>query len=585
MPGAATAPPDVRVRHAVRRTLPRRIAATLLLTTVVVAAHWPPARVDFVFDDESFVASNSAVRSISAAARAALQPFPPDDAQRGLYRPLTALSYGLDWTLWGGAPRSFAFVNLALYLAVCLTAWRFFRGQLATGTAAFAAALLFAAHPVHAEAVDAITGRSELLALLFSLLALELFGAPDSPAAGTGGALRGHWPSWRPWLSALAFAFACSAKEGAAVLPAILAAHVALLRLEGRLEPGGLRHGLARLLPHLAVLAAYLAVRRLVLGGFAPSLHVLGAADPAARAFTGGAVFAEYLRLLLFPTSLHPDGYYLDRIGILRRLTFQAAAGWATLAVLLALAIRLTRRLARAAATAPRSAPGGVATEAALVRGLAVFFGFLLPVSHIFPFGALMAERFLFAPSLGFVLALVAAASMLGERRGGRRAALASLALPALAALVLLGAWRSRARSLEWRDAVRFWEVEEQATPHDFRVKINLGAERLVRGDLDGAAQALTGALAIRPLDGSVAFNLAQVALRRGDLVTAAAAFERLLARDPDDLSSLIELAGVELRRAHPARATALLERARTLAAGRPRFEQRILALERVLRP
>ena len=43
-------------------------------------------------------------------------------------------------------------------------------------------------------------------------------------------------------------------------------------------------------------------------------------------------------------------------------------------------------------------------SEAVAIIALAIFLIFLLPVSHLIDIGALLAERFLLAPSLGFIL-------------------------------------------------------------------------------------------------------------------------------------------------------------------------------------
>jgi hypothetical protein len=571
-------------------TAARRVAALLALTLCVLAAHWPAGRVDFVYDDEGFIVANPAAHSVAAAARAALRPFPPDQPGRGLYRPVTALSYGLDATLWRGSARGFAITNVALYLAAVLLAWQFFANQLPAGRGSFLAALLFAVHPVHTEAVDAIAGRSELLALLFALLAIRAY-VQAAPAPATRGGPQATAPggsAWRPaLLSALAYALACGSKETAVVLPAALALLGAVRLLEERAGRDRWLRGARALLPHLFVLAAYLGARLLALGGLVPTRTTLGGVDLAGRVLTAGAVFLEYLRLLLFPLTLQVDGYYLARVGIVRAPAAAAGVGLALLALLLlaagALAVRLGRR--SAAANAPAAGPG---VEGALLGGLGIFFLFLLPVSHVIPMGALMAERFLLLPSLGFVLAGAAAAVLLWQRLpprlwGMRTTAPRRAGALLLVVLVLLGIWRSRVRAQEWRDAVRLWRSADRMIPGSVLVKTNLAAELLVRGDLAAAEALLLAALELRPGDPKASFNLALVAERTGDLARAGALLEELRWRNPADAAVLVELALVEARRANAERAHALLEQARPLAAGRADLEQRILALQRTL--
>lgn len=547
----------------------------------MLGAHWPPAAVDFVFDDDVFVVGNPSARSVTAALGAALRPFPENEPRRGLYRPLTALSYGLDSTLWGRDARGFAVSSALLYLLVVLSAWGFLGRQLPSAPAAFAAALLFAVHPVHTEAVDGIAGRSELLALLCSLLALHAFERSLAPPAGAGpaAARAGGW-LW-PGLSALAYGLGCAAKETAVVLPAILAAHAAVHRLEGR--PGGGRRAPRLLLPHLAVLGLYLAARWQALGGFTPARAVLRGADPGTRLATMGAVFAEYLRLLVFPAPLQPDGYYLARVGTPHALTARSAAGWLALAALLLAAFLAARHLARRRAAGAAATPPGCTAQGALLRGLALLLLFLLPVSHLLPMGALMAERFLFSPSLGFLLALAAALLLPGRGPAGWRPLPRALGAALVGALVLLGARQSRARALEWRDAVRLWDAADRAAPGDVRVQTNLAAELMRRGDLDRAERVLVAALAARPDAVRPAVNLALLALRRGQPARADALYEGVLAREPSNADALVGRAEIAARDGERDRAAALLSRARPFAAGRADLAGRVDALDREL--
>src|SRR5205085_16451 len=67
---------------------------------------------------------------------------------------------------------------LGLYVAAVL-AWRvWFRRMLGAGMAGEIAALLFAIHPVHAESVAWLAGMKDVLALLFTGLALATYASP-----------------------------------------------------------------------------------------------------------------------------------------------------------------------------------------------------------------------------------------------------------------------------------------------------------------------------------------------------------------------------------------------------------------------
>jgi len=522
----------------------RRAAEALLLLALSVGLHWPPADAGFAYDDVDFVVTNASLRTPEAALRATLAPFPPQQPERALYRPLTHLSYALDHAFFGERARGYHATNALLYGAVVLLAHRLaLAWGLAPGTA-FAAALLFAAHPVHSEAVDAVAGRSELLGLLFSLCALLLF-RRAARAEGRGGAAL--------WGAAAAQLLACFAKESAAVLPGILAAD---LLASGALRRGAPARGraLARLVPSLLALAAFLAVRTLVLDRFSPLDAPLAGRPLATRLFTMGSVFFVYARLLVFPDRLQPDFYYQALVGIPERATPASLLGAALALGLLAPALWLALRALRGAAPlAPRAA--------AALRAFALGFGFLLPVSHAFDIGVLVGERLLFAPSLGFAMlvALAGERALARLRAPGLRRAAATLLV---AALALAGAWRGHERAAEWRDPVRLWRSAREALPDDPRVASNLATACLDRGDLAGAEEALARALELEPGSRAARGNLGLVRLAQGRLDEAAAIFAGLVAADPRDARSWTHLAQVELARGQRDAARADVERA-----------------------
>ena len=88
------------------------------------------------------------------------------------YRPLCVLTFRINHALGGLNPAGYHLGNILLHAIVTAT-FTYVIGSL-TGrrlTAAVSGAL-FAAHPVHTEAVAGVVGRAELLACLFYLLSL-----------------------------------------------------------------------------------------------------------------------------------------------------------------------------------------------------------------------------------------------------------------------------------------------------------------------------------------------------------------------------------------------------------------------------
>src|SRR5580704_561099 len=91
------------------------------------------------------------------------------------FRPVTFATFAGNWAIGAGHAFGYHLMNLLLHAAVTLLLYLVLRKILesfASGTiVAWTAALLFAVHPIHTEAVASIVGRSELLAAGFLLAA------------------------------------------------------------------------------------------------------------------------------------------------------------------------------------------------------------------------------------------------------------------------------------------------------------------------------------------------------------------------------------------------------------------------------
>ena len=135
----------------------------IVVFMAAVALYLPASQYGFVQDDRAIIASNPAAHSIGAALGAFDDPYWPRESGAGLYRPMTILSYAIDWTMSGGSAGWLHVMNalwhgLATVLFVCVIA------RWLPPVAAAGAGLVFAWHPVHVEAVASLVGRAELLA-------------------------------------------------------------------------------------------------------------------------------------------------------------------------------------------------------------------------------------------------------------------------------------------------------------------------------------------------------------------------------------------------------------------------------------
>jgi len=396
----------------------------IVVFMAAVALYLPASQYGFVQDDRAIIASNPAAHSIGAALGALDDPYWPRESGAGLYRPMTILSYAIDWTMSGGSAGWLHVMNalwhgLATVLFVCVIA------RWLPPVAAAGAGLVFAWHPVHVEAVASLVGRAELLA-----------------AVGILGAVLAARRGW--WIGALlCAALSMLSKEhgvivGVVILidrwtsppdplyPSLRSGQA--LRERGKGGEAGLWLGLS------AVTVAYLVVWSLI--GRA------GASDTAAVFFGRGLLgrwaiaLPVVLRagvLLFAPVSLSSD-YSPRVIPAYSGLSLAAVVG---LCIVIAVPIIMVRYRRRAPLIS-------------FASGLAALS--YVPTSNLlFPSGIVLAER-----NLYLAVALPAALMGLGvvwlEATRGLRLALAATGVIALAfgvrSFVRLPAWRDNRAQL-----------------------------------------------------------------------------------------------------------------------------------------
>jgi tetratricopeptide (TPR) repeat protein len=409
-------------------------------------------------------------------------------------RPLTYLTFWLNYQMGGQDALGYHAVNLALHLGAVLLAYECLR-RLLPERAALVAAAWFAVHPLQAEAVNYVWGRSIVLAALLCFAALLC------------------WITDRPWAAVAWFAAALLAKEECAALPLVLA----MLPERPRRRPQiGVMLGLALAAGGRVIYAAA------VTPGAPAGLHA--GIPPWKYLLAQGPVILRYLRLLIVPYGFTVDAdIHVPAVWV-------GVLAWAGIA---GLAVFLWRHRKQAWA-------------AWLLAGLIL----LIPSSSVFPAADLSADRRMYLPMLGFA----AAAGWLLTRV--RTPALAAVVVVALTGVSMgrTQVWMTEERL--WREAVRrapekvrpkiqlsravpaaeALELLAEArnlAPYDPAVAAETGKILLSEGQPAGALEEFGRALALDPLDARN-FNNRGVALYAlGQTAAAREDFERALRMDP----------------------------------------------------
>jgi tetratricopeptide (TPR) repeat protein len=354
----------------------------------------------FTYDDKAIVRDNMRLRSPERVVDIfTTQYFGGAKGTGTAYRPLLLLSFAAQWWIHGGDPVPFHVVNVLLHAAATLLFAKLLLRLALPPPVAVGAALLFAVHPIHVEAVTSLVGRGETLSaalVLGSLLGALRF--------ADGGRRRGLALA----ASLLLYFAANLVKESAAVAPALLFLLLAF-RAEGGLA-ARFRSALIRGGVFYAGAAAALGVvfllRSEILGGALRGEHTgifelenpLAPLPPVQRAINACAVFVRMLGRLAFPLRLSSD----ESAWSIRPLGLASPLAWAAALLLAALAGAAVLRLDRPGRSVP-------------ALGFLWMAAAALPASNLlFPTGTIFAERLAYLPSAGFCL--IAAAWISGGR-------------------------------------------------------------------------------------------------------------------------------------------------------------------------
>ena len=462
-----------------------------------------------VFDDRGLISENPVVHSLDPG-RIFSSSYWPRQPATGLFRPLTTLTYAVNYRLHGLSPFGYHLVNLLIHLANGLLVFWIISRMLGHAPSACVAALAFVLHPVQTEAVNSVVGRAELLAAFWVLLAWVLYIRARSVAP------RIAWGFYAA--SACAALLGCLSKENAVTLVGILVIFDVLIALQRRDRIAFRWQDALRYTPYVLVVLVYLAIRYAAIGSVLlparPSLvdNSLAHLPVWERTLTAVSAIGKYMGLLVFPLHLSAD-YSYNQIPAVSRL-FRPGV-WVTVLVGGAAALTIIRSLQR------RWAP-----EWGL--GPALWAVTLLPFANLlFPIGTPMAERLLYLPCLGFCLLLGVGYQCLVQRAKMTWVALAVAAL-------LLGAYgvRTFARNPDWHDDVTLFSSAVEVVPKSAKAHFNLGNALRDRKDLKQAIASYRQALKIYPQYAEVYFNVGVIYQTQGNLNQALDAYDRALQLD-----------------------------------------------------
>ena len=351
-----------------------RLFVFLIITLLIFGLYGPSLKNGFAYDDEAQIEQNPYIKSLIFLLRAFTSclwenHLPQCRDYADYYRPLQTISYILTYFI-SGNPSFFHFINIVLYIIACYLIFLFLEKILDKKLAVFLALLIFLIHPIHSEAVIWIASVPELLFSIFSISLFLIYFSKNR-----------H----KNWLAPVFFFLALLSKETAAFLPLAIITYDYLFK-QKKIDWSYLREYWR----YLLFFVIYLLLRINAIGVFRQysdtgEIYAIKFKDSVIRTILA---FGEYLKKIFWPFPLNPFmpfelirnlGEPIFIFNLFLIASFLALFVW-----------------------------GIFRKDKIVIFSLGLYFLFLFPA-----FAALnltgtniIAERYLFLPSLGFAILL-----------------------------------------------------------------------------------------------------------------------------------------------------------------------------------
>ena len=378
----------------------------------------------------------------------------------GRYRPLSLVTFAIEWQLFGENPGVSHFINILLYALTGMILWQLlmrFRAEESNVwflSLPLVVVLLFLAHPLHTEVVANIKGRDDIMALLGALLAWKY--SLDY--------LEGKGLKYGLFSGLALFAGLLSKENAITFLAVIPMGHYFFTK-------NSIPKIAKNWIPLILGAVVFLAIRYAVIGFPKtevadelmnnPFLGMTGAEKYGTIIYTLGI----YLKLLFFPHPLTYD-YYPYHIPItgLGDLRFIISAllyvGLGVFAL-----IRLPKR-------------------DAISFGILYFFATMTIVSNLFfPIGVFMNERFAYMASVGWAIAF---GVVLVERLPKVLKSASGGKVPQYLLIVILAGFsiKTIARNPNWKNDFTLFQHDVKISKNSAKSNVTAGGSLIDAADV-----------------------------------------------------------------------------------------------------
>lgn len=454
-----------------------------IISIVSLAVYANTLRNGFVYDDAFTIVGNSFIRNLDNLPKLIEKEYFGLSGEM-TYRPIVTFSYFLDYALYGLAPWGFHLTNILLHATNGLLFYVFLLlvyGQIQIEVKSqqsvlisllankpLLLTLLFVTHPVLTEPVNAISYREDLLVFLFYITTLNLYLISRATPAETR----------RPFtanivysLSCITYSLALLSKEMAVTIPLIICCYEWLCgdKKKGIFSKAFNPYNIGYIIVTLSYCYLYFYYFYNPVERITPDWAL------NERLLTIPWTISNYLKLIFLPISLSAD-YEILSVKSLFSLLF----------VMPAVALFL---ILSAAYIVKRKNPD-------IAFGTLFFVLTLLPVYNIISIGNPFAERYLYLPTAGFMLA---AGFVMFKTSSSHEKHPKYWQQGVVVVLVSVFFLLTVQRNHVWHDEYSLWSDALKKQPDSARAHLGMGTAYATKGLLDEAIREYKESVRLAP--------------------------------------------------------------------------------------
>ena len=534
----------------------RNLLNISILVIITIIVYTNSLSNGFVYDDRSLITDNYLFRYHFTAKTFFNSDYFKYTGELS-YRPLCTLSLLIDYLLWGLNPVGYHIQSLLWHILNVVLVYLFalnlinvvvafmrrscgrtgilpvqwtdkniYPSNINHRLTAFFSALLFAVHPINVEAVTPITFREDPIFTAFYLIAfiayLKFFDESNFPKEN-------RFDKSNPYnvirwkravfltIGLVSFFLSLLAKEMAGSLIILMLVYNFLIGKSNKQKNGNRRLMSVPIFLYIVVLCIYLVIRFVLLKNPAEEKIMPPGGSYLQNVFITPFIIIRYISLLFFPIRLSAE-YTIDYSnGFPIVITLLSVIGL----ILILLILFFLRK-----------------KEPVITFSGLLFFITLLPVMNVIPTSNLMAERFLYLPSIGFCVLV----SYIMVSRGRIYASLTEempyssreftrtiIKFIFLIAIVLVYSFLTVKRNTVWKNDFVLWSDTVQKATHSPRAHFGLGRALEEKGEVDKAIGEYKKAIELYPLYYFVYNNLGVVYMKIGEEENAINCFNKAI--------------------------------------------------------